>query len=891
MILETQLNKKSDEVIIKNNNQLFHDHYKDKDDNVYVIDYNNSNNNINYIIKGSAKSRKRSSTANQDEIISLHNRWGHPSIDKMKNGLRLKSVVGSNTTYSNIKDYEMPVCMTCLKGRMKVDTTTKSETDKSNIENLQIICTDIKGPLPKYSIHKNKWFILFVCAKTNFMAVYFMKDKTETLEKLKLFKLEYPDMFGYKMKTLQCDQDKMFTENELKKWCVKNGVNLQTSPPYHHASNGLAERAIQTVMDKTRTIMSQNDAPEGYWEEAVDTAIYLLNRTPVRKLNWKTPYEEIYKQVPDISHLVPFYSKGAYHLTKEERKNTLSPKAIECRMIGYNKYGKNQYKILLPFNKILNRRDVVFDEIVKEKEVEEVSTDEGFKFSKREASPVKSDYNLRDVKNKNVKNFNRDKNENIYMNYVYDSDEEFVHQSDELEIYIVPKNLQEALESKDKEKWITAIEKELAELDERGVFEYIDEDNDDGHGMKSKLFYKVKFGQNLEIVFKARLVACGYSQIFGIDYFDTYSPTTTTITFNIIITICYINGWFIIGIDISNAFLEGDIDVPNYMYLPKDLVLFLTGDNKKKIRVKLNKSLYGIKQAPKIFNEKLNNQLLSVGFKRLSADVCLYIKTIDNDNYYLIVHIDDIIITGRDNMIIEQLFDEIGKGFKRITRGKEFKRYLGINFEIRDNKIKLNQKTYIESFLSEYFEDIKIGNSYIPMSTNIKYKTLEIDKNNKSILPITGKIRYCADKSRPDILYTINTISTQASNPNEEYINATIKLLKYLNTTIDSALTLGGNDKEVKLFAYSDASYITEGDSKSQLGNCFLLTKDSGAIYSISKKDNTVSHSSTEAEIEAIDLCVRTVIYLRNLLKEIKFEQVIENDFRNIKDNTQYKTY
>jgi hypothetical protein len=160
------------------------------------------------------------------------------------------------------------------------------------------------------------------------------------------------------------------------------------------------------------------------------------------------------------------------------------------------------------------------------------------------------------------------------------------------------------------------------------------------------------------------------------------------------------------------------------------------------------------------------------------------------------------------------------------------------------------------------------------MSTNIKYKTLEIDKNNKSILPITGKIRYCADKSRPDILYTINTISTQANNPNEEYINATIKLLKYLNTTIDSALTLGGNDKEVKLFAYSDASYITEGDSKSQLGNCFFLTKDSGAIYSVSKKDNTVSHSSTEAEIKAIDLCVRTVIYLRNLLKEIKFEQV-----------------
>ena len=686
----------------KDESQIFHDHYIDVDTDVVNATreanikarkdkflnnniYNNKTNEKDnkFLIKGSSKSRKLSSTANQDEIISLHNRWGHPSIEKMKNGLKLQSVIGTNATYDNIKNYEMPVCITCMKGRMKVDATPKSETDKSEIESLQIICTDLKGPFPKLSIHKNKWFIMFVCAKTNYMAVYFMKNKTETLEKLKLFKLEYPDMFGYKMKVLQCDEDKMFTEKELKEWCVKNCVKLQTSPPYHHASNGLAERGIQTVMDKTRTIMSQHSAPDGYWEEAVDTAVYLLNRTPVRKLNWKTPHEIIHKEKPDISHLVPFYSKGAYHLTKEERKTTLSPKAIECRMVGYNKYGKNQYRILTPEHKIINRRDVVFDEVSKEEKPKESLSDEETKPTKRKASPMKSEYRLRDRKNTTK---NQVRNEDNFMSYVYDSDEEFILLSEAIGLKPIPKNLQEALNSDEKHFWIAAIEKELGELDERGVFEYLDDNTDDGHGMKSKLFYKTKLDQDLSIVYKARLVACGYSQIFGIDYFDTFSPTTTTISFNIIILLCYVNGWFIIGIDVGNAFLEADIDIPNYMYLPKDLVLFITGDKNKKIRVKLNKSLYGIKQAPKVWNQKLNEQLISVGFTRLTSDVCLYTIKVENNYYYLIVHIDDIIITGKDHKTIEKLFDEISKGFKRTTRGKEFKRYLGIDFEIINNK-------------------------------------------------------------------------------------------------------------------------------------------------------------------------------------------------------------
>ena len=133
-------------------------------------------------------------------------------------------------------------------------------------------------------------------------------------------------------------------------------------------------------------------------------------------------------------------------------------------------------------------------------------------------------------------------------------------------------------------------------------------------------------------------------------------------------------------------------------------------------------------------------------------------------------------------------------------------------------------------------------------------------------------MRYSADHSRPDLLAAIAIISSGMANPSENDMHALKHIEQYLLHTPDLSLTLGG-DKHICLFGFSDASYLTRGDSKSRLAFCLFLNLTSGCIIAKSWKDNTVSHSSTEAEIKAIDALIREIVWMRGFLKELGYEQ------------------
>jgi hypothetical protein len=157
----------------------------------------------------------------------------------------------------------------------------------------------------------------------------------------------------------------------------------------------------------------------------------------------------------------------------------------------------------------------------------------------------------------------------------------------------------------------------------------------------------------------------------------------------------------------------------------------------------------------------------------------------------------------------------------------------------------------------------------IPEAPSVKLR-LSSSGDQPPIWDITGSLRFAADKTRPDILFDLNVLSSKAHSPGPEHVRAARRILKYLKGTDDSFLVLGGRASVVPV-GLCDASYTPDGDSLSQYGYCIHLNYRSGANIVKSKKSTTIPHSPCEAEVNAMDEIGREVEWVRLFLEEMGY--------------------
>jgi hypothetical protein len=190
-----------------------------------------------------------------------------------------------------------------------------------------------------------------------------------------------------------------------------------------------------------------------------------------------------------------------------------------------------------------------------------------------------------------------------------------------------PETCLEALSSKEyRIHWYFAIKDELDNLQIRNTWIMIDTDKFnavDLHAIKSKYAFRLTVKPDGFLKFRSRLVACGYSQVPGFDYDETFAPTAKYKSLCIIFHLTAIFKWFLSGMDVANAYVEAEIDKLIHMKLPRELFSDARGNP---IVVKLLKSLYGLKQAGELWNRLLNKQFCDLGYHRLAHDQCVYIK-------------------------------------------------------------------------------------------------------------------------------------------------------------------------------------------------------------------------------------------------------------------------
>ncbi|GJS00961.1 retrotransposon protein, putative, ty1-copia subclass [Tanacetum coccineum] len=323
-------------------------------------------------------------------------------------------------------------------------------------------------------------------------------------------------------------------------------------------------------------------------------------------------------------------------------------------------------------------------------------------------------------------------------------------------------------------------------------------------------------------------------------------------------------------IDVKTAFLNGHLSEDVYMVQPEGFV-----DPKHPNKVcKLQRSIYGLKQASRSWNKRFDVEIKKIGFTQNPDEPCVYLKASGSNVAFLILYVDDILLMGNNVTMLQEVKSWLCKCFSMKDLG-EAAYILGIKI-IHDRSkrlIALSQSAYLEKTLKKFrMENSKKG--YTPMIEKPDYRKSQGAKTPSEVqrmqrVPYAsaiGSIMYAVRCTRPDVAFAQNLCSRFQQNPGEIHWTAVKTILKYLRNTKDMVLVYGAKpEAELKVSCYADASFQTDkDDTKSQTGYVFVL--NGGAVDWKSAKQSTTAMSSTEAEYIAAAEASMEAVWMRKFI-------------------------
>ncbi|KAJ9545430.1 hypothetical protein OSB04_025137 [Centaurea solstitialis] len=332
---------------------------------------------------------------------------------------------------------------------------------------------------------------------------------------------------------------------------------------------------------------------------------------------------------------------------------------------------------------------------------------------------------------------------------------------------------------------------------------------------------------------KARLVAKGYSQAYGIDYDETFSPVAKMSSVRICIALAAIHHWPLYQLDVKNAFLNGVLKEEVYMEQPPG---FIVEEEASKV-CRLRRSLYGLKQSPRAWFGRFSSVMGEFGMVRSASDYSVFFRYKQGKRIIVVVYVDDIIITGDDEVGITELKQFLQSQFQISDLGR-LRYFLGIELLPEDGD---------------------------PMKDPERYRRL------------VGKLNYLT-VTRPDISFTVSVLSQFMAAPYTGHWDAALRVLRYLKTTPGLGILYSDQghcrvgafteEGDGRISGFSDADWAGCPISRrSTTGYCVFV---GGNLVSWkSKKQHTVSRSSVESEYRAMADVTSEMIWVRRLLMEL----------------------
>ena len=830
--------------------------------NLYVLDVEDNSTLVNAVV----------------DIGTWHNRLGHASLSRL-------DLISEDLGTTRQKNKGNTYCHICHLAKQKKLSFPSSNNMCNSI--FELLHIDVWGPFSVETVDGYKYFLTIVDDYSRATWIYLMRTKSEVLTVFPAFVTLVENQYNVKVKYVRSDNA---PELKFTAFFKEKGILPFHSCPETPEQNSVVERKHHHILNVARAFMFQSQIPLAYWGDCVLTAAFVINRTPSPLLGSKTPHELLTGKKPLYDQIRTFGCL-CYGSTSPKQRHKFQPRSRACVFLGYPS-GYKGYKLLdLETHQVSISRNVIFHEEIFPMAVSPLSEDGLHLFTSPQSlssgtshispSPppnISPSPNLSPQISTRIKKqpahlqdyhcFNLDSNVTYpissLLSYSKISTSHLSYINNITKIPI-PHSFSEA---KDDKEWCEAVDKEFGAMEDTNTWSITSLPT----GKKAigcKMLYSLKFNADGTLERrKVRLVAKGFTQKEGLDYTETFSPVAKMTTVRFLLKVAASRNWFLHQLDISNAFLNGELDEEIYMKIPEEYAERKGITLPKGSVFRLHKSIYGLKQASRQWFIKFSAALLRLGFTRATGDHTLFLKTCADGNFLaVLVYVDDIIVASTSASISKGLIHDLSQQFKLRDLGV-LKYFLGLEIARCSKGISICQRKYaLETLTATGMLGCKPIST--PMIPNLH---LSIDEgtpidNPEMYRSLVGRLMYLTI-TRPDITYAVNRLCQFSSAPKSPHLQAVYRVLQYIKRTIGQGLFYS-TSADLTLKGFADADWNSCRDSRRSTSGLSMFLGDS-LISWRSQKQDTVSCSSAEAEYRALSQASKEMVWLIKLVNDLK---------------------